>query len=57
MELAFIFVKKKKKTALSTYRIDFTFCLISSFLTKVIGRRPNLDHKYEPIRDQKKASS
>lgn len=41
MELAFT----SMKTALSAYHIDFHFCLISSFLTKVIRKPPNLDHK------------
>jgi len=34
------------RTAQSTYRIDSAFCLISSFLTKVIRKHPDLDHKY-----------
>lgn len=41
------------KTESSAYLIDFAFCLISPFLTKVIRKHPNLDPKYYPIGDQK----
>lgn len=46
MDLAFISWKPR-------CLINFTFCLISAFLTKVIRRHPNLYHKYLPICDQK----